>query len=525
MSARRKRRKLPKVSKIGRQWSYRYTDETGRQRRASFATEAEALAHVNDTYMKLNRGDDVAPVSATLKEVSDAYLNDLKASDVSVGWAHEVAALLDNHINPALGQYPVAQLAEWPLTGGNLIEAFLRRKAGTSRGDMPPTSGRPGVSSGVLSAQTVRHLRGVLLRIFEKVENDTDGRIRNPVKRIKQQKLSVDEVTPLTPADVRDLLALFEEEFQTAVLIMVAVGARLSEVFGILLEDHEPERAESSGEGWLYIRRALTLGDQEAGEDRVVIGPTKVDGSRGKYRYPITAELNARIKRHVALTADRDNPRRLLFANANGGFVHWSNFNRRHWQPAVVSLALKRLDAQTVERVCDELPQREALLARVIAASDRLALRGALDLRWADLDDDVLHYRDTCGVAVEQPLPDDVAWALAAWRSAQIECGRPNKDDLIFLGDGNRSRRVSLPDALRPLRQRLAQLELLPHITPHTLRHTYASTLIDLGMHQDSVSRLLRHTKTSYTWERYVHRFEAQDCAPVDTGALYIDSA
>ena len=58
--------------------------------------------------------------------------------------------------------YVLAQLAEWPLTGGNLIEAFLRRKAGTSRGDMPPTSGRPGVSSGVLSAQTVRHLRGVL---------------------------------------------------------------------------------------------------------------------------------------------------------------------------------------------------------------------------------------------------------------------------------------------------------------------------------------------------------------------------
>jgi len=50
----------------------------------------------------------------------------------------------------------------------------------------------------------------------------------------------------------------------------------------------------------------------------------------------------------------------------------------------------------------------------------------------------------------------------------------------------------------------------LTDVTPHALRHTFASILISQGRDVQFVSRQLGHTKTSTTWDTYVHLFEAQ---------------
>jgi integrase len=47
-------------------------------------------------------------------------------------------------------------------------------------------------------------------------------------------------------------------------------------------------------------------------------------------------------------------------------------------------------------------------------------------------------------------------------------------------------------------------------VTFHALRHTFASILIAQGHDVQFVSRQLGHTKTSTTWDTYVHLFEAQ---------------
>ena len=50
----------------------------------------------------------------------------------------------------------------------------------------------------------------------------------------------------------------------------------------------------------------------------------------------------------------------------------------------------------------------------------------------------------------------------------------------------------------------------LHDVTFHALRHTFASILISQGRDVQFVSRQLGHTKTSTTWDTYVHLFEAQ---------------
>ncbi|TMK99129.1 MAG: site-specific integrase [Actinobacteria bacterium] len=50
----------------------------------------------------------------------------------------------------------------------------------------------------------------------------------------------------------------------------------------------------------------------------------------------------------------------------------------------------------------------------------------------------------------------------------------------------------------------------LGDVTFHALRHTFASILIAQGRDVQFVSRQLGHTKTSTTWDTYVHLFDAQ---------------
>ena len=72
----------------------------------------------------------------------------------------------------------------------------------------------------------------------------------------------------------------------------------------------------------------------------------------------------------------------------------------------------------------------------------------------------------------------------------------------------------------------------LADVTFHALRHTFASILIAQGHDVSFVSRQLGHTKTSTTWDTYVHLFEAQRHADdarsqldADYGALLGDAS
>jgi integrase len=70
---------------------------------------------------------------------------------------------------------------------------------------------------------------------------------------------------------------------------------------------------------------------------------------------------------------------------------------------------------------------------------------------------------------------------------------------------------------------RLAEHAGLPQITPHTLRHSYASVAADLGYSEATIAAMLGHAKGTVT-SRYMHHLDSVLIAAADRVARTIES-
>ena len=67
------------------------------------------------------------------------------------------------------------------------------------------------------------------------------------------------------------------------------------------------------------------------------------------------------------------------------------------------------------------------------------------------------------------------------------------------------------PEEKAALRAVVLEGEKLPHITPHDLRHTYATLALSSGlMGPEVVSKILGHSKVSTTLDIYRHVFDSE---------------
>ncbi len=99
------------------------------------------------------------------------------------------------------------------------------------------------------------------------------------------------------------------------------------------------------------------------------------------------------------------------------------------------------------------------------------------------------------------PLSDTSITALNQWlciRSVLAE----TIEQAVFVG--NKGRRLNRRQAIRILNYMQIQLGLHQHITPHMLRHSFATHLLESGAHIRAVQELLGHAKLSTT-QRYTH--------------------
>ena len=169
-----------------------------------------------------------------------------------------------------------------------------------------------------------------------------------------------------------------------------------------------------------------------------------------------------------------------------------------------------------------------------------------LGLEWKDIDFDnqVIHVRNTSqyvrkmGIITKCPknetsvrtvkLSESMFTILTEYRDYWLKLREDMADRwqdkiLITLADGSKkliqNDRLFIkddstpmhPDSLTDWTRDFVKRHNLPHFSPHSLRHTHATLLINDGVSIPAVSRRLGHSSISTTTRTYIHAIQAAD--------------
>jgi integrase len=96
------------------------------------------------------------------------------------------------------------------------------------------------------------------------------------------------------------------------------------------------------------------------------------------------------------------------------------------------------------------------------------------------------------------PLPSELIHELRIWR---LKCPKSEQDFVFAREDGKPYHRNAASDAM----DRAIAKVGIKRLTPHGLRHTFASLLLADGTPVAEVSALLGHKDSHVTWKVYVH--------------------
>jgi integrase len=204
--------------------------------------------------------------------------------------------------------------------------------------------------------------------------------------------------------------------------------------------------------------------------------------------------------------------------------------------PKVERPEIEVLDADGVRRLLDATQDSRWHPLWALLATSGLRLGEALGLAWDALDlgpeDGLVRVRGTLTMVEttkwvvgppktkrakrDVPIPAQTSRVLMAWRARQ------DAEREALVPDHPRGSKRSRPVFTNKLGQRTNPLAAdkafrlavaaagLPRCTPHSLRHSYASQLLQAGVPLLVVSRLLGHSQIAVTADTYAHLTVAQ---------------
>ncbi len=269
----------------------------------TFATKTDAARYLASTETDQTRGQwvDHRLGTTTVGEWAERYL--ATTPHLKVSSAADNDSLLRTFIEPRFGKTPVGSIrqidiAEW-------VSDLVR-------------SGK--------SASRVRKAHGLLSRILRAAA--ASGYIAaDPSQGVKLPRLPKSEPTIVEPAVVASLVAAMEQPYGLLVDLLAYTGVRIGEAFALRRRDVNLLHSQ------LHIVRSLSyVGGQS------IFADTKNHQSR---TISIPAGLARDLKKHLAKQVPND-PEALVFSAPRGGPLNYTNFIRRHWDPAIIAAGFPR---------------------------------------------------------------------------------------------------------------------------------------------------------------------------------------
>jgi len=276
-------------------WEALYRDPGGRQRSKRLATKGEAKAWLTRVEADMDHGRWQDPRLARIK----------------------FNAWVDQYLAAAVHLRPTTRAA---------IESSLRRHlrdrfGNISLGDITPLLVRTFVSelSQHRQPDTVRTVYGHLRSILNAAVA-ADIIAVSPCRGVKLPTKRPSEKKVITLGELGRLADAVGSDYRAMILIAGILGLRWSEVTALRVGRVDLLRRTMS-----IVETNPAVGD---------LADTKSRSSRRTLTIPqsLAGEIAAHLARQRITVADPD---RLVFTSERGGRLVGSNFNRRHWQPAL----------------------------------------------------------------------------------------------------------------------------------------------------------------------------------------------
>jgi len=287
---------------------------SGREVSRTFRTKREAVDYEASQRTAKSRGTWVDPRSSslTVRELAEEWLGCNPAKRASSRARDE--SILRVHVVPTLGSRRVGSLTPTDIRG--LVGSWTT----------------------VMAPRTVRRTYGTLRALLNfAVETDRLG--RSPCRGIKLPAVEATARTTLSPAEISRLASAMPPEAGPMVWLGAVLGLRWGEVAGLRVGRID------------LLRRTVTVSEQVTrgiGGVGIVCPPKSAAGRRTlTIPGPLVEVLSAHVTRLGLTGADPD---ALLFPNADGSPLDYSNWRRRVWLPAVVAAGLRGIGFHDLRR-------------------------------------------------------------------------------------------------------------------------------------------------------------------------------